>query len=163
MKHLVLFAAFMLVAVSASAQKAGSVSESGLSYSHKTFYLDGQAVPSSQLMNVLGDDLYGQYRHAKGVRTAGIVCTSVGGAFLAGGLIGLAAASGSDSAGETLSGGIVSTYTAIAGGVVLIPGIIMLCTGNSKIKKIPVTYNAKNHSVAYLAPASSGMGVALNF
>lgn len=162
MKRVVVFLAVMLIAVSASAQKS-SVTETGLSYSHKIFYLDGQAVPSSQLMNVLGDDLYQSYRKGKGLRTAGIVCTSVGGVFLAGGIIGIASAAGSDSAGGVLSGGIVGTYSAIAGGVVLIPGIIMLCSGNSRIKKIPVTYNARNHSVAYLTPASAGVGVALRF
>lgn len=162
MKHVILFFSFMLMAVSASAQVNPSAAESGLTFSHNTFYLDGQAIPSSQLPVVLGQDAYQTYRNAKGLKTAGIICTSVGGVALVGGLIGMVCGFASGSAGGVVNG-VFGTAAVIAGGSVAIPGIVLWCVGGSAIENIPLEYNSKNHRTAYLAPASSGMGLALNF
>ncbi len=163
MKQIILLFALMLMAISAAAQTNTSTTQSGLTYSKKTFYLDGKAISKNQLMNVLGDDLFKKYKKAKGLKTAGIVCTAAGGALLAGGLVGIITAESSDSFSDIFAGGIIGVPCAMIGAAVTIPGIIMWCSGNKKIKKIPIAYNSKNHPTAYLTPASSGMGVALNF
>lgn len=159
---IVVFLAFMLMTVAASAQVNPSAAESGLSYSKRTFYMDGKAIPGSQLSNVIGEDLFQTYRKAKGLRTAGIVCTATGGTLLTGGLIGVISAATSDSTGDIFVGGFFGTPCALLGCAVAIPGVVMWCVGSSRIKRIPVTFNSKNRT-AYLTPSSSGMGLALNF
>lgn len=163
MKHIVIIFSFILMAVSASAQVNPSAPGAGLSYSHKTFYLDGQALSGDQVVNVLGNDMYSAYRKARGLKTAGIICTAAGGACLVGGGIGLICAGTSDNVGDTIVGTFIGAPLAVGGGVIAVSGIVMWCVGSSKIKKIPVTYNSRTHSTAYLTPASTGMGLALNF
>jgi len=163
MKQIITLFAFLLMTVSASAQTKSTVTESGLSFSKNTFYMNGQAIDKNQLVNVLGNDLYSTYKKGKGLRTAGIVCTATGVPVLITGGILIATASSSNSAGEIFADGIIGVPVAIGGAVVAIPGIIMWCVGSSRIKGIPVQYNSKNGKTAYLAPASSGMGLALNF
>ncbi len=170
MKQIILLFTLMLIVCSASAQynttsesATAASTGSGLSYSHGTFYLNGQALEKSQLQSTLGSDLYSQYKKGRGLKTAGITCTIVGGAFTTFGLIGVISGINSDSAGETLAEGTIGTVCAIGGAVVLIPGIIMWISGNSRIKKVPLTYNSSRNYAVTLTPASSGAGIAVNF
>jgi len=149
MKRIILvFAAIVFAAFSLNAQVVSN-DASNLQYQKGNLYLNGQKLTSDQALQVLGQDVYdNSYKPAKGMRTAGIALVSAGGAFTVAGAGFFAFGMASKSVGDTLLA-IPGTYCIIGGAAMAVVGGVLWGVGNKKIKN--------------LAPASSGVGLALNF
>jgi len=152
-KLIVVLFAILVASVSMNAQVAKE--GSGFVFHGGKYYQNGVLVAPEQLASVLGQLTYdNQYKPAKGLRTAGIVCLSTGGAatvigtgLIIGGVVSGNSQSGSVAAGTVMVG--TGTITAACGAAVAITGGILLGSGNKRLKNI--------------RPAANGTGISVMF
>jgi len=154
MKKVLFAIVFMIIAgFTMNAQVANTNSD--FIFHGGKFYQNGTVIAPEQLPSIFGQQVYdNQYKPAKGLRTAGITCLSIGGAATAigGGLIIGGIVGGNSSAGSAAGGTIAvgtGIITAACGAAVAITGGILLGTANKRMKN--------------LRPASNGAGLALAF
>lgn len=159
MKHFILFALVMLCScLTVNAQESVSSSEKmtlgdvSLRYG-RCMNLDNAnlntEMANSQSSVVVNPEYQKKYKHAKTLRTVGIVTTAVGGTATA--LMSAAAISVSDkdSVFGFIGGVAIGWYTVCCCTPVLAGGIVMWAVGNHKMKKIRL--------------ASEGAGLAYTF
>jgi len=147
-RFILIITATVFAALSLNAQVV-SGNSSNVQYLKGNLYQNGIKLTSEQALQVLGQDVYDSaYKPAKGLRTAGIVMVSAGGASTLAGAGFFIAAVTSKSAADALLV-LPGTYLAVGGAAVTIVGGILWGSGNKKMKRI--------------AAASSGVGLALVF
>jgi len=134
------------------------------------FYLGDAKVSESELATILDANTFSTtYRTGSSFRTAGIVLTSVGAVGVAGGIAGYAVSvsrlteeQGSDGTNAAILTG--SVLTGIVGACCLPAGIVFLCLGNNKMKRVAANYNIKDNSACLsLSSSENGFGLRLTF
>lgn len=142
-------------------------SSDGLRYSGGKYYYNYNQISQDELSKLVGSEVYSKIKSARGLRTAGIVCTTVGSVAAATGIVLAVLPNNSDDLGDVIKGyaerGPAGYYTLVGGIAVLGSGIAMLCVGNHRLDSIIKTYNLNNGRQISLAPSKSGIGVALRF
>lgn len=142
----------------ANAQTANQMTFKGGKY-----YLQGNRLSNQELQNTIGENAFQQYQKNMKLRKAGIITTSVGGGFVLAAGVSLLVAEETDEFGTTLGMGAIFPYLAGIGAATSVTGIILLCTGNKRLRNIAHTYNLNNGRQISIAPASSGIGIAVKF
>jgi len=163
MKNLLIGVLFLFCSIIANAQvKAEQSSSDDLTYRNGKYYQFGNVLSHQQLHNTIGDNAFQQYNKSLKLRKSGIITTSVGGGLilLSGGAL-LIVKEGDT--GDALASGLLFPYIAGAGVVTTITGVILLCSGNKRLRNIAHTYNLNNGRQISIAPATTGLGLALKF
>jgi len=168
MKKTILLLAFALSAITAMAQIKTSLTGGELSREGNKLFLDGKLLSTTEIPSVLGSDLYSLYRRGKTQKLVGGICIPVG--CVIGGL-GTWMIVDCNKSEESVAGEIVNSMLGrpfgyafmIIGGGAAITGIVFLCSGSKKQANVVLGYNNTHKYAMTLSPASSGLGLALNF
>lgn len=129
-----------------------------LRFTRGKFFYKYNKLSQNELSKLVGSDLYSKIKPARGLRTAGIVCTTIGSVTAVTGAI-----FSRNQKAYGNNGVDPGTAVCIGGVAILGSGIAMLCVGNHRIKNVVQTFNLNNGRQLSLAPATSGLGVALRF
>jgi len=167
-KKIILILAFVLSAVTAMAQVNTSFTGGELSREGNKLFLDGKQLSTTEMPSVLGSDLYNLYRRGKTQKLVGSICIPVG--CLIGGLgtwIIVDCNKSEDTAALEVANSLFAKPFGYAflifGGGAAITGIVFHCLGSNKQTNVVVGYNNTHKYAMTLSPASSGLGLALNF
>lgn len=131
------------------------------------FYYNNVRVYKSELPNFVDPVTMGDIKKAYGLRAGGIACITVGSVAAVSGVFIAMFPSNTDNLLSTTTswfrnGGI--GICVMTGGIaVLGGGIAMMIVGTHRLGNVAKTYNLRNGRQISLAPARSGIGMALRF
>lgn len=147
----------------------GQVYDNLLKFNRGKYSYNYNILSKDEVKDMVGQNAYQKVKAGYGLRVAGITCLSVGGAAIVSGVI-IAAARANDNRNndsfDTDSKEINSTGLApliMGGTIVSLSGLTMLLVGNKKLRNVARTYNLNNGRQISLAPATTGVGLALKF
>jgi len=168
MRRIIIIAIALFSSISAFAQYSAN---GFLTYKGGKFYSNGEEIKGEALVNTLGPELYRtSYSSGSKMHSLGKTLTIVGGCTTAvclGTAIGCECAmingTSSDRGNIALANVTAVAYISMGLGIAcLVPGVVFLSIGNSKLKTVANIHNATKATVSF-EPTQNGMGLCMKF